>query len=329
MPARRDLPSSLSSPWPPAGWDELVSLLPEAVRRAVAGMPVRRLAALRELRLRAGRPLVAVFAEGNRYVAPDGALCMSPTGAYVVTVHDARAFLSAVTRASVYAHERELQEGFLTLPGGHRIGFAGEGIVEGGRLRTLRHVGSFNVRIAREVTGAAAAVAPRLVLPSGRIAHTLFVSPPGCGKTTVLRDLARLLSTGTGSAGPGWRVVVIDERGELAACRDGIPRLDVGANTDVLASIPKAEAVAMAVRALGPQVIVTDEVGAEDEWDTLAYAQRSGVSVVAAMHGDDVSQAVRAGEPAGVRWERVVLLSARGGPGTVEAIHVISGSTSQ
>lgn len=328
MPPYADPPSSPSL-WPPEGWDELVSLLPEAVRRAVAGMPPRRLAALRELRLRAGRPLVAVFAEGNRYVAPDGAPCPSSHGAYVVTYHDVSAFLSAITRASVYAHERELREGFLTLPGGHRVGFAGEGLLEGGRLRTLRHVGSFNVRIAREVKGAAAAIVSRLLLPSGRIAHTLFVSPPGGGKTTVLRDLARLLSAGTGSAGPGWRVVVVDERSELAACRDGVPRLDVGPNTDVLAGVPKAEAVAMAVRALGPEVIITDEVGGKEEWEALARAQRSGVSVVAAVHGDDVEEAVAAGADAGVRWQRAVLLSARRGPGTVEAIRVISGSTSQ
>jgi len=282
---------------------------------------------LRELRLRAEGPLVAVFARTSCYLDTDGRPCPDLRCAFRLSSDEARAFLLAVTASSVYAHARELREGFLTLPGGHRVGFTGQGIMEDGRLRTLRHVGGFNVRFAREVKGAAAAVAPRLLLPSGRLAHALLVAPPGCGKTTLLRDLARIRSGGDGGAGPGWRVALIDERSEIAACRDGVPMLDVGPNTDVLDGVPKAIGIPMALRSLGPQVLMTDEIGSEADLAALAAAQRSGVAVIATAHGCALDETVAALSAArGPGWERAVLISDRCGPGTVERIAALTGA---
>lgn len=320
---------STPPPWPPAGWEELCSLLPPRVRRLVCRMPSEFQQDLRELRLRAEGPVVAVLARRSCYLDPEGRPCADPGRAYRLSGDEARTFLLAVTGSSLHAHARELREGFLTLPGGHRVGFTGQGVMEDGRLRILRHVSGFNVRLAREVKGAAAAVAPRLMLPSGRLAHTLIVSPPGCGKTTLLRDLARIVSGGDGAPGPGRRVALIDERSEIAACRDGVPMLEVGPNTDVLDGIPKAVGIPMALRALGPQVIMTDEIGSSDDLAALADARRCGVTVIATAHGDALEQTVSALPLAGRGgWERAVLISDRRGPGTVERVAVISPSTS-
>lgn len=332
----------------PAGWEALLTLLPPGIRRVLQEASPSLRAELRELRIRLDRPLVGVVANAAVYIHPSGRPCPDPREAYRVGEDDVHSFLTAITRSSVYAHERELREGFITLRGGHRVGLTGQAIMDGSQLRTLRHVSGFNVRIARQVRGAAAPLLPHLVLPSGRIAHTLLVSPPGCGKTTVLRDLTRLLSEsraaplhpqqprhprpgeGGASSGPGWQVTVVDERSELAAVWEGRPQLDVGPNTDVLDGMPKALAIPLALRALAPEVVVTDEIGGAEDLAALAELQRCGVSVVATAHGDALQPVLeRVGPSRGLHWQRLVLLSDRRGPGTIEKIEVISAGPSQ
>lgn len=312
----------------PAGWEGLLSLFPPAVGQIISHLSPHWQHQLREVRLRTARPLIGVFAAGDWYLAPGGAPVADPQRAYRVSPEDVEAFLHAVTRSSVYALEQEFQQGFLTLPGGHRVGLSGQALMEDGSLRSLRHVGGFNVRIARQVKGAADALLPHILQPHG-VAHTLVVSPPGCGKTTVLRDLARRLSAGALPGRPhrpGFRVALIDERFELAAGRQGVPQLDVGPHTDVIDGCPKTVAIPLALRALGPQVIITDEIGGVDDAAVLADAQRAGVSVVASAHGRDHQEVLERLERAGSRllWQRVAVYSDRRGPGTLERVVVIS-----
>lgn len=315
---------------PPAEWEGLLALFPPAVRSIITRLPPHWQNQLREIRLRTGRPLIGVFASGDHYLAPAGTPVNDPELAYRVSPEDAEAFLHAITRSSVYALEREFRQGFLTLPGGHRVGLSGQALMEGESLRSLRHVGGFNVRIARQVRGAADLLLPRIVEPHG-VAHTLVVSPPGCGKTTVLRDLARQLSAGPlpGLTGrPGLRVVLIDERFELAAGRQGVPQLDVGPHTDVIDGCPKAVAIPLALRALGPQVIITDEIGGPEDAAVLADVQRAGVSVIASVHARDPHEALERAGSERLLWQRVAVFSDRLGPGTLEQVVVISPSPS-
>lgn len=280
----------------------LTSELKEALRRLPAGE------AAEEIRLRAGQALLVQA--GGREIALAG-VTVSPAGLHQV--------LMLITEHSLYARDEELKRGYLSLPGGHRAGFAGRAVVEGGAVKLLRDISGINIRVAREVKGAGEKLLPQLFCPKkGTVPHTLLISPPQAGKTTVLRDLARLLSE------TGFKVGIVDERSELAGCYGGVPQLDVGPRTDVLDGCPKAEGMMMLVRSMSPQVVVTDELGRPEDVCAVEEVINSGATVLASVHGGSVEEAAR--RPALARlisagmFERVVVLSRRAGPGTVEAV---------
>lgn len=185
--------------------------------------------------------------------------------------------LLSFCQRALYAHEEQIRQGYLTLPGGHRAGICGKMILKDGNPVRLSGIQSINVRIARQVPCEARAV--EIVYRNGALRSVLIVSEPGMGKTTMLRELARQLSR------DGIQVAIADERGELAAGREGIPQLDVGPNTDVMDGIPKSCAIKMLLRSMTPQIIVTDEIGGEEDADAIMEAQRSGVRVLCSAHG--------------------------------------------
>lgn len=295
---------------------QALAFLPQRIRRLFGRLPEAVLDELREIRLRVERPLLVV-ARGGRpsFIGRDG-LAADATKAETFRRSDAAEFLQHISRSSVYALEEEFRQGFVTLPGGHRVGIAGEVAFVDGRPKTLRHVGSFSLRIARAVPGAADAVM-RKVAAFGRPRHTLIVSPPGGGKTTLLRDLARQLSV-------RWQVTVVDERSEIAACFHGVPQLDVGPCTDVIDRCPKALGVVQALRGLAPQVVVTDEIGRPEDAAALLEAMHAGVAVIASAHGASWEElanrpALRALlEPCA--FEVVVVLGDGRRPGAVQAV---------
>ena len=115
-----------------------------------------------------------------------------------------------------------------------------------------------------------------------RIKNTLIIAPPRCGKTTILRDLARKISGEYAKK----NVVVVDERSEIAGCYRGEPQKDVGPRTDVLDRCPKAVGMMMAVRSLSPEVLVVDEIGGKQDILALQEVLKCGCSVIATAHGE-------------------------------------------
>lgn len=190
--------------------------------------------------------------------------------------------LGRVTDNSIYAVQNNLNQGYITACGGIRIGITGEVVIIDGKIKNIKNLSSMNIRVARQIMGAANPIF-KYVYSAGVLHNTLIVSSPGCGKTTMLRDLVRQISL------CGKNVGVVDERGEIASCYGGIPNLDVGPRTDVISGISKAIGINMLVRSMGIDMVATDEIGDEEEFKAIKYAVNSGVKLLFTMHGSSLS----------------------------------------
>jgi stage III sporulation protein AA len=273
-------------------------LFPEKVRALLERLPLPLLTTVEEIRVREGRPLEINYSGKYHFLDGNGGLTQDPLEAYRPDREDSHRLLDLISNHSLYTMEEELRKGFITIPGGHRIGLAGRTVLSGGSVEHLRDITGFNVRIAREVPGAADGILPYLLDKSGqRVMHTLILSPPQHGKTTLLRDLARQISSGgpgkAGTGRPGLKVGIIDERSEIAGSRRGIPAFDIGPRTDVLDGCPKAEGMMMMIRSLSPDVLIADEIGRPEDAEAVTEALHAGITVLATAHGKEVSELVR------------------------------------
>lgn len=296
----------------------ILPLLPPAVQRCVENwlsQHPREAGSVAEVRLRSGSPVCIVYLGTDVLLDPG----------VVVTGEDLEKTLSLVSDCSYYAFENEFANGYITIPGGHRVGLSGRVAVWPDGSAKIREVSGMSFRVARAVRGAANRLAPRLSNGVGRLLSTLIISPPGCGKTTLLRDLCRISSEGLREAGISpSQVGIVDERSEIAACYMGIPQHDLGPRVDVLDRCPKSKGIVMLLRSMGPGVVATDEVSGEEDARAVALALSAGASVLATCHGASVDQVKRRPYSAWLissgYFERVIVLSGRNGPGTVEYV---------
>lgn len=312
-------------PSPLAQTVEVLHLLPDHLKELLLKLPSSIQGGLEEIRLRCERPLHLRWAGGEGWVTPSGEVTMVRGEAYQVRHKDIQFTVQAITNNSLYALENELRSGYVTVKGGHRVGLAGEAVVERGEVLTLKNISSLNIRLARSITGCARPLLPYLLQSDGYPYHILLLSPPRCGKTTLLRDLIRYFSLGVPELGlPGLNVGVVDERSEIAGCYQGVPQLDVGPRTDVLDRCPKVRGLLMLVRSMGPEVVATDEVGEPAELEALKEVLHAGVTLLASVHASSVEELRRRPGWLGLLeqgvWQRLVILGRRLGPGTVEAV---------
>ena len=251
---------------------------------------------LKEIRIRANRPMLLITdtEEISVGVEPD--------------ISELTAILQSLCKNSMYAFENSIREGFVTIEGGHRIGLAGRYMEEKG----IVDIGSLNIRISCEMKGCANGILPYIKRTKKDIYNTLILSPPCCGKTTLLRDLARSLSWS------GFNVGVVDERSEIAGSYMGVAANDMGPRCDIYDTCPKSTGIYMMLRAMSPDVIVTDEIGGNVDIAALRQASWAGVRLIASCHGFGEADI----EDSDLRriFDRVVVLSSRNGPGTVERI---------
>jgi stage III sporulation protein AA len=252
--------------------ETVISLLPKQIQEQLRRLPKALADRSEEIRIRIGRPLEVIIA-GRAEFLP-----------YIVEPDVAGQLLSHLSRFSLYTLEEELQRGYITVSGGHRVGLAGKVILDKGSVKAIRDISSFNIRIARQKIGSADKFMPFLF--TNEYHHTLIIGAPQTGKTTLLRDIARFISTGSEDGKISARKVgIVDERSEIAGCVNGVPQLKFGPRIDVLDGCPKAEGMMMMIRSMSPDVLVVDEIGRHEDSAAVLEAVNAGIKLIITVHG--------------------------------------------
>ncbi len=263
--------------------NEILAVLPEKIKELVRNLPSSTLDKVEEIRIRVQRPLEIII--DGKPIFPN--YLGAP---YVISPNDAIHLINQLSDYSLYALEEELKRGYITIRGGHRVGLAGKVITEKGQVKAIRDISSFNIRVAKQKVGVAEAYLPYLY-NCNEWHNTLIIGPPQTGKTTLLRDLARVISEGKERV-PSTKIGIVDERSEIAGSVKGIPQHRLGNRVDVLDACPKAEGMMMLIRSMSPQVIIVDEIGRKEDSEAIMEAIHSGVKIMTTVHGnklEDVS----------------------------------------
>jgi stage III sporulation protein AA len=282
---------------------------------------------IEEIRLRANKPLI-LNANNTDYFydADTEGLSIYPLNPYIVTKEDVEQTFQIICKYSIHSFMDDIQKGFITLSGGHRVGLVGKVIVENGQVKNIKHISSLNIRVSREIKGCADKILGYIVEGKNKVNNTIIISPPQCGKTTLLRDIVRNLSNGNEQLGfHGMKVSLIDERNEIAGSYLGVPQMDVGIRTDIIETCPKELGITMLLRSMSPNIIVTDEIGSEQEVKSLYTALNGGVGLITTVHGDSIEDIKNRRELSRLLdeelFKKAIILSAKNGAGTIEKIY--------
>lgn len=266
---------------------------------------------INEIRLRIGKPMILKSGAAEFYADEYGIKTENEAFSYKPDAKDIEEMLNMISDYSLYSVQEQLRYGFITVQGGHRAAFAGRVVTENNKITTIKNIGSAALRIAEEKIGCGKE-AVKYVCEDG-LKNTLIVSPVCGGKTTMLRDIIRILSN------DGITVGLADERGEIAACYMGVAQLDVGKRTDVIDSCPKAYALSMLIRTMSPDLICADEIGSEEDFRALSQACLCGSAVICTAHGGSIDDVLKRCEMNGAEniFERYILLEGRKAPGKI------------
>ncbi|MBS4191240.1 stage III sporulation protein AA [Bacillus sp. FJAT-49705] len=292
--------------------ETILAFLPKKISEYMLQIPPPQLVELEEIRVRINRPLELTMKGSPRFLP------------YIVKQEDALHLLNKISHFSIYTLEEELRRGYITIEGGHRVGLAGKVILEAGNVKAIRDISSFNIRIAREQIGIGDKLVPSLF--NGRSwLHTMIIGPPQTGKTTLLRDIARIISTGDKNGRfPAQKVGIVDERSEIAGSVQGIPQMTFGPRLDVLDACPKVDGMMMMIRSMSPDVLIVDEIGRKEDADAILEAVNAGIKLMMTTHGTSFEEIRR--RPTikpiiemGI-FQRFIELNRKNGPGSVASI---------
>ena len=230
---------------------------------------------LQEIRIRCNRPIILKLRNSEALIE------------YEINQTEILQTVERLCNNSIYAYKNQMCEGFITIKGGHRIGITGTAVIENGKIINIKYISSLNFRIAREIINCSNPILGQVIdKKNNTINNTLIVSPPGKGKTTILRDLIRNISNGVPALNfRGKTCGVVDERGEIAAMYQGIPQNNIGIRTDVIENISKAKGMKMLIRSMAPEVIACDEIGSKEDIEAIKEAMISGVKGIFTIHG--------------------------------------------
>ena len=289
----------------------IIRYIPKRLRRYLICAGLDR---VEEIRLRKGRPIMLYGNFSPKYITEKGISEKSSYGMIVVTDEDINEALELICESSLYAVEDRIKNGYITVDGGHRVGLCGSAVLKNGKIFSIKDISGLNYRISREIYGAGDLVI-NSIMRDDKVLNTLIISPPGCGKTTLLRDIIRQISY------RGIRVSVADERNEISALHNGICGFDLGNSCDILEGASKDEAMTILLRSMGPEVIATDEIGTKADISVIKKASLSGVSVIATIHSDNRQELMKKNKELLNCFECVITLSRRNGAGTIEEVY--------
>lgn len=300
--------------------EEIYKILSVSVRQILTKCHLE-FSKLQEIRMRVGCPFLVLYDNKEYFLDIKNGLTQEKSRAWIVGQRELKETMEYISNYSMYAFEEELRQGYITVPGGHRIGVAGKIIAEKQGIKNMKHISFLNIRLSHEVIGCADKVLPYIV-NDAEIYHTLIISPPRCGKTTLLRDIIRQLSDGN-DIRSGMTIGVVDERSELGACYLGVPQNHLGCRTDILDGCPKVQGMMMLVRSMAPEVIAVDEVGSREDVEAMEYVMNCGIHLLATVHGnsiDDIKNKPVLGRMVRERvFERYILLD-KGRVGEIAAV---------
>ncbi|MFA9397664.1 MAG: stage III sporulation protein AA [Clostridiaceae bacterium] len=230
---------------------------------------------LQEIRIKADKPLI-LEGDHKEYVTN-----------YCCSLVDISIIMQKIMNYSLYAFDEELRQGYITMKGGHRVGICGNCIIENNKIKTIKNISSLNIRVCTEVLGCSDKIF-KYITEKGEVLNTIIISPPKCGKTTILRDMARNISDGNKYLNNPSKVCIVDERSEIGSLSRGSTLMDLGIRTDILDNCPKSAGIMMAIRSMSPDIIVCDEIGTYKDMESILSAICSGIKLVTSIHGYDV-----------------------------------------
>lgn len=251
--------------------DMLMKILPRDIYNQIQ---MDKLDFLQEIRLRVNRKTIFRYRDEEKIIN------------YIPSEKEMISILQMLCENSIYSYQNQICNGYITLYGGHRVGIMGSCSIKDGKINNINYISSLNFRITKEIIGSCNEVL-KYIISNNEINNTLIISKPGCGKTTVLRDLIRVISN------IGFNVSLIDERGEIAAMYKGVPQNDVGLRTDVMDNVSKSLGMKIAVRTMAPDVIFADEIGREEDIEAINYGVCSGVKGIFTAHAASLEELIK------------------------------------
>lgn len=291
--------------------EEILRLFPTEIKSLLKRKISNRWDILQEIRVRLNQPMELIFDHGLEWV-----IQAQPTK------QDSIYIINQLSEFSLYRMEDELREGYITIEGGHRVGLAGKVNTVNGFVKAIQYITFLNIRIAKEKIGVGKNVIPYLY--DNGFLNTLFVGPPQSGKTTLIRDIIRIVASGWNHV-PAKKVGVVDERSEIAACLKGVPQHNLGKRTDVLDACPKAEGMMMMIRSMSPEILVVDEIGSDKDVQALTNAINAGVTVICTIHGQSLEELKKRPSIFPLLqtkvFHRIVLLKGQSSPGTIQGVY--------